>query len=78
MRILETASNAVSAAEDRLAISAQNVAGMGRSLEDGTAKEPDLVREAAGRVEDSAAIKANLAVIRGESERVGHLIDIFV
>jgi flagellar basal body rod protein FlgC len=78
MGIIETASKAVSAAEERLAVSARNVAGAGLSLQDGTAEEPDLVREAAVRVEASGAVEANLAVIRTARDMDKHLIDIFI
>jgi hypothetical protein len=78
MGIIDTASKAISNAEERLAVSARNVARAGLSPDGEAEMEPDLAKEAAVRVEAEGAVKANLAVIRTARDMDEHLIDIFI
>jgi flagellar basal body rod protein FlgC len=76
MNIMETASAAVGQQTKRMEASAARVASMGKETEKGE-DVVDLAKEAAIRIEASAATSANLAVIKSEDERLQHMLDLF-
>jgi hypothetical protein len=75
MRIMSVAVSAIQHQSNRLAASAERVAGVGKETAAGETST-DLVDEAAVRLEAGALTEANLAVIKSEDERLGHLLDI--
>ena len=75
MRIIDVATQAISQQYEKLSDSAARVAKLNSRLEEG--EEPvDLVKETATRIEADASVRANLAVIKEENERLRHLLDI--
>ena len=77
MQILNVAARAIGDQFSRLKDSAARVAKIGTKPEQG--KEPtDIVKETAIRIEAGAATEANLAVLKSEDERLGHLLDTIV
>ncbi len=76
MRIVDIATRAINQQYQKLSGSAARVARLNSSLEKG--EEPvDLVKETATRIEADAAVRANLAVLKEEDERLKHLLDTF-
>ena len=73
MKILDTASAAISRMTERLAESAARVAKVG---DPEAGADVDLAEEAVNRIDAERAIEANLAVIKEEDERTKHLLDI--
>ncbi|MCP4676494.1 MAG: hypothetical protein GY854_13470 [Deltaproteobacteria bacterium] len=75
MRILDIATRAINEQYHKLSDSAARVAKLNSPTEEG-AEPVDLVKETATRIEADAAVRANLAVMKEEDERLKHLLDI--
>ncbi len=74
MRIFSIATRAIGEQYDRLRRSAARTANINSPQKD-VKESPDLIREAAVRIEADAAVRANVSVIRSEDERIKHLLD---
>ena len=77
MRIFDIASQAISEQYARLRQSAANVAKVNGPLKEGETP-PDIAKETVKRIEADNAVRANLAVIREEDDRIKHLLDMFI
>ena len=75
MRIANIATQAIENQSKRLEESAARLAKLGQKPRKGEAP-PDIAKEAAVRIEACAATEANIAVLKSEDERLGHLLDI--
>ena len=78
MRIMGIAAGAIQQQSVRLEQSAQRVAKAGTAPIEKDGEPVDLAREAVERIDAGAMTEANLAVIKSEDERLGHLLDILV
>ncbi len=75
MRIIDVAARAINQQYQKLSGSAARTAKLNSPVEKG--EEPvDLAKEAATRIEADASVRANLAVIKEEDDRLQHLLDI--
>lgn len=78
MGIIGTAQAAIGKQFDKLADAADRTAKMGMAVQSRGNDETDLVDDAVTRIESSAAVKANLTVIKTADQLYGTLLDMYL